>query len=137
MMREVQLVQMDAQYTGFKDNSFDVVVCIQNGISTFRVNPVDLVRESLRITIDGGKSLFSTYTDEIWEARLDWFRLQAEENLLGEIDWEKTERGTIVCKDGFVATTFSKADFHNVASELGVSCDVIEVDSSSLFGIFS
>jgi len=137
MKTEVQLAQMDARTTGFKDNSFDVVVCIQNGISAFKVNPVELVKESLRITVDGGKCLFSTYSDKIWEERLSWFELQAKEKLLGEIDREKTVRGTIVCKDGFVATTFSKDDFRRIANELEVSCEIKEVDSSSLFGIFS
>lgn len=132
----VQLVQMDAGTTAFQDESFDAVVCIQNGISAFKVDPVLLVRESLRITSREGKCFFSTYSDKIWEDRLYWFRLQAEEKLLGEIDWNKTERGTIVCKDGFVAKTFSEHDFLKIARSLGVSCEVTEVDSSSLFGIF-
>ncbi|MFW9925718.1 MAG: class I SAM-dependent methyltransferase [Candidatus Thorarchaeota archaeon] len=137
MMKNAQLAQMNAQCTAFQDNSFDVVVCIQNGISAFKVNPIDLVRESLRITEDGGKCLFSSYSDKIWEDRLEWFRLQSEEHLLGEIDWEKTERGIIVCKDGFVSTTFSETDFRKIANKLDVSCEIVEVDSSSLFGIFS
>lgn len=133
----IQLAQMDAGTTAIKDGSFDAIVCIQNGISAFKVDPVVLVGESLRIAIRGGKCLFSTYSDNIWEERLHWFQLQAEENLLGDIDWNNTKRGTIVCEDGFVATTFSEDDFLRVASELGVSCEIIEVDSSSLFCIFS
>jgi 2-polyprenyl-6-hydroxyphenyl methylase/3-demethylubiquinone-9 3-methyltransferase len=132
----VQLLQMDAGNTAILNDSFDVVICIQNGISAFKVDPVILVRESLRIAISGGKCLFSTYSDKIWEERLHWFQLQAEENLLGDIDWNKTKRGTIVCKDGFVATTFTEADFLKIAQELEVSCEIVEVDSSSLFGIF-
>ncbi len=133
----IQLAQMDAGTTAIQDGTFDIVVCIQNGISAFKVDPVILVGESLRITNHGGKCLFSTYSDRIWEERLHWFQLQAEEKLLGDIDWNKTKRGTIVCKDGFVATTFSEDDFLRVARELGVSCEMVEVDSSSLFCIFS
>lgn len=132
----IQLAQMDAETMGIQDESFDVIVCIQNGISAFKIDPVVLVEESLRITNRGGKCLFSTYSDEIWEERLDWFKLQAEEKLLGDIDWNKTKRGTIVCKDGFVATTFTEAGFLKIAHELEVSCEIVEVDSSSLFGIF-
>ncbi|MGD9395087.1 MAG: class I SAM-dependent methyltransferase [Candidatus Thorarchaeota archaeon] len=134
---EAQLAQMDAGMTALKDDSFDVVICIQNGISAFKVDPVVLVRESLRIAVPGGKCLFSTYSEKIWEDRLNWFELQAQENLLGDIDRDKTKRGTIVCKDGFIATTFSKEDFRKIARKLGVSCEIKEVDSSSLFGIFS
>ena len=132
-----QLVQMDAGMTALRNDSFDVVICIQNGISAFKVDPTSLVEESLRIAIPRGKCLFSTYSDRIWEERLHWFELQAKEKLLGEIDRDKTKRGTIVCKDGFVSTTFEEADFHSIAQELGVSCETMEVDSSSLFGIFS
>jgi 2-polyprenyl-6-hydroxyphenyl methylase/3-demethylubiquinone-9 3-methyltransferase len=136
MSDSIQLAQMTAETTAIQDNSFDVVICIQNGISAFKIDPVVLVRESLRIAVRGGKCLFSTYSDKIWEERLDWFRLQADEKLLGDIDWNKTERGTIVCEDGFVATTFSEDDFLRIARELGVSCETEEVDSSSLFGIY-
>ncbi|MFW9808325.1 MAG: class I SAM-dependent methyltransferase [Candidatus Thorarchaeota archaeon] len=135
--RSIQLIQMDAAASAFQDNSFDVVVCIQNGISAFKVDPVALVGESLRISKLGGKCIFSTYSDHIWEDRLNWFELQAEEKLLGDIDWNKTKKGTIVCKDGFVATTFSEGDFHWIAGKLGISCEIIEVDESSLFGIFT
>lgn len=133
----VQLVQMNAGTTAIQNDSFDVVICIQNGISVFKVDPVVLVRESLRIMIPGGKCIFSTYSDKIWEERLRWFQLQAEEKLLGEINLKETKKGTIVCKDGFVATTFSEDDFLKIAHTLGVSCDIIEIDSSSLFGIFT
>ena len=132
-----QLVQMDAGMTALRNDSFDVVICIQNGISAFKVDPTSLVEESLRIAVRGGKCLFSTYSDKIWEERLHWFELQAEEQLLGDIDWNKTERGTIVCKDGFVSTTITETDFLKIANELEVSCEIIEVDSSSLFGVFS
>jgi 2-polyprenyl-6-hydroxyphenyl methylase/3-demethylubiquinone-9 3-methyltransferase len=132
-----ELAQMTAGQTAFRDDTFDVVVCIQNGISAFKVDPRDLVRESLRIIRPTGRCFFSTYSDRIWEDRLDWFRLQAEENLLGKIDWDRTERGTIVCKDGFTATTFTEAEFLEIASDIGAECKTIEVDSSSLFGIFS
>lgn len=132
-----QLVQMDAGKTSFQSDSFDIVICIQNGLSAFKIEPKALIEESLRITVRGGKCLFSTYSDKIWEERLHWFELQAEEKLLGEIDFARTKRGIIVCKDGFMATTFVEADFDNIARELGVSCETIEVDSSSLFGIFT
>ena len=136
-LTSTQLVQMDAGMIALQNDSFDVVICIQNGISAFKVDPINLVEESLRIAVPGGKCLFSTYSDRIWDERLHWFKLQAEEKLIGEIDLTKTKRGTIVCKDGFVATTFSESDFNDIARELGVSCETIEVDSSSLFAIFT
>jgi len=129
----VQLFQMNAVSLGFKNDVFDVVVCIQNGISSFGVDPIELVRESLRVTRPNGFCLFSSYSDKIWEERLEWFSIQSEMGLIGEIDWEKTEKGLIVCKDGFTATTFRERDFKEIASALGFEAHLLEIDESSLF----
>ena len=48
----------------FPDKSFDVVVCLQNGISAFHVDQIELIRESLRVTKPGGLILFSTYSSK-------------------------------------------------------------------------
>jgi 2-polyprenyl-6-hydroxyphenyl methylase/3-demethylubiquinone-9 3-methyltransferase len=133
----LNLIQMNAVCTGFKADSFDTVVCIQNGISAFKVDPLALLGESLRITKSRGKCLFSTYSEKIWEERLEWFQLQADEGLLGEIDWDNTGDGTIRCKDGFIATTVTKDDFMHFAEKLSVTCEIEEIDSSSLFCILS
>ncbi|MHA2231478.1 MAG: class I SAM-dependent methyltransferase, partial [Candidatus Hodarchaeales archaeon] len=68
-----------------------------------------------------------------WDERLEWFELQAKEGLLGEIDWDETRNGTIVCKDGFRATTVSPADFTLLAADLHVQAAIEEVDNSSIF----
>jgi SAM-dependent methyltransferase len=127
------LAQMDAARLGFRDGAFDRVVCIQNGISAFHVDPRSLVRESIRVTRPGGLALFSSYSEAFWEHRLEWFALQAEEGLVGEIDRERTRDGTIVCTDGFTATTMGPREFTALAEELGVSARVVEIDSSSVF----
>jgi ubiquinone/menaquinone biosynthesis C-methylase UbiE len=43
------LVCADAAYLPFRDKRFDCVICIQNGISAFKIDPRELIRESLRI----------------------------------------------------------------------------------------
>lgn len=131
----LDLLQMSAERLGVSANGVDVVVCVQNGISAFRVDPLLLVREALRVTRRGGVCLFSSYSDRFWDARLHWFRLQSEAGLLGEIDWNRTRDGTIVCDDGFVATTFGPDRFRALARELGVASDVVEVDNSSIFWV--
>ena len=133
----MNLLQMDAAFTGFKSDSFDTVICIQNGISAFKIDPATLFGESLRVTKSGGKCLFSTYSEKIWEERLEWFKIQADVGLLGEIDWDGTGNGTIRCYDGFVAKTVSKNDFKHFADKISVTCEIEEVDSSSLFCILT
>lgn len=127
------LLGMDATRLAFPDKLFDAVVCIQNGISAFHVDPRDLVGESIRVARPEGIILFSSYSERFWQARLEWFRLQAEAGLLGEIDYEKTRDGVIVCKDGFTATTVNPNQFRAFAKGFNVVTKIIEVDESSLF----
>ncbi len=124
---------MDAARLGFAPASFDAVACIQNGLSAFHVPPRDILREALRVVRPGGRVLASTYADAFWEDRLDWFRRQAREGLVGEIDEERTRRGEIACRDGFRATTFSPDDLLRLAGGLRASVEIREVDGSSLF----
>jgi ubiquinone/menaquinone biosynthesis C-methylase UbiE len=127
------LLQMDAVALGFRDQVFDVVLCIQNGISAFKVDQQALIAESIRVTRAGGRVLFSSYSAKFWDARLEWFRLQSKQGLLGEIDGAATGNGVIVCKDGFRATTLSPDDFVSLTSGLGVRRRIEEVDASSIF----
>jgi SAM-dependent methyltransferase len=127
------LLAMDAYKQGFKSETFDLVFCIQNGISAFGGNPEMLINESVRITKKGGTVLFSSYSDKFWEHRLEWFKIQSENYLIGEIDYDLTGDGTIVCKDGFRATTFNSERFRLLTSSIHGSISIREIDDSSIF----
>ncbi len=127
------LLAMDAVRLSFQDDAFDLVACIQNGISAFHIDHRALVNEAVRVTRSGGTVLFSSYSPKFWDDRLRWFRIQAEHGLVGEIDEEATGDGVIVCKDGFTASTVSPDEFQTLTSELGLSATITEVDGSSLF----
>ncbi len=127
------LAAMDAVHLGFRAGAFDIVACIQNGISAFHVDRRALMAESLRVAKAGGKVLFSTYSEKFWEHRLDWFERQAAAGLLGELDYDQTRDGLIVCKDGFRASTVSAAEFKELAAGLKATLSIEEVDGSSLF----
>ena len=129
----LRLYVMDAIVLGFKDNQFDITLCIQNGISAFHVAPERLLHEAIRVTRAGGIVLFSSYSVKFWENRLEWFIDQATHGLIGEIDELATGNGTIVCKDGFTATSITAEKFHDLASLFDVSAYVYEIDESSLF----
>lgn len=128
-----RVLQMNAVALGFRDRAFDVVVCIQNGISAFGVDQRALIAESIRVTRSGGRVLFSSYSEKFWNQRLEWFRVQSEHGLLGEIDWDATGDGVIVCRDDFKATTVSPDEFLALASSLSVRARIEEVDESSVF----
>ncbi|MFX1588374.1 MAG: class I SAM-dependent methyltransferase [Promethearchaeota archaeon] len=127
------LANMDAINLGFQDSVFDVVVCIQNGISAFQVNKRVLVKEAIRVTKHEGLILFSTYSDKFWDNRLKWFQLQSEAGLLGTIDYQKSKNGTIICKDGFKATVIRPNQFISITDGLNIDLEIIEIDESSLF----
>jgi SAM-dependent methyltransferase len=131
--KNCHLLEMNAVALGFHDQQFDDVVCIQNGISAFKVDRRRLVEEAVRVTRPGGIVLFSSYSPRFWEARLEWFQIQADHGLIGEIDPKATKDGVIVCKDGFRATTISPDDFRSLTSGLGVSARTTEFNGSSIF----
>jgi ubiquinone/menaquinone biosynthesis C-methylase UbiE len=128
-----QLFVMNAVKLGFRDRQFDVVVCIQNGIAVFNEDQRDLIEEAVRVTRSGGKVLFSSYSERFWKDRLEWFRIQSQHGLIGEIDEEATRDGVIICKDGFKASTVSPDDFISLTSDFEINPILTEVDGSSLF----
>jgi SAM-dependent methyltransferase len=111
---------------------FDVVVCIQNDIAIFNVDQRKLIKEALHVTRSGGRVLFSSYSERFWKDRLEWFRIQSQHGLIGEIDDDATGDGVIVCKDGFKASTFSPDDFISLTSNFEIEPIITEVDGSSL-----
>jgi ubiquinone/menaquinone biosynthesis C-methylase UbiE len=129
----IRLAQMDAIKLAFPDHSFDIVVCIQNGMSAFHVSPRALIAESIRVTKKGGRLVFSSYSAKFWEERLEWFQIQSRAGLVGEIDWEATKEGMIVCKDGFRGMTFGPDDFKTLVASFGFPFNICEVDESSVF----
>ena len=129
----VELAVMDAGRTGLRAGTFDLTVCIQNGISAFQVDPPVLVREAVRITRSGGRVLFSSYAARFWDARLEWFEAQAAHGLIGAIDRAATRDGVIVCQDGFRAVTVDEDGFRRLVEPLGLTPRLVEVDGSSLF----
>ena len=128
---------MDATSTGFRDSTFDYVICVQNGIAAFNVDQRRLIAESVRITKNRGLIIFSSYSSKIWRERLQWFRLQAEAGLLGEIDWRRTHAGTIICKNGFMATTVAPEGFRRLTVDFPVDVFIEEVDASSIFCVLT
>lgn len=70
----VSLYQMDAASLGFRERAFDCIVCIQNGISAFHVDPRILISESLRATRPGGLILFSSYSNKFWKEPIEMVR---------------------------------------------------------------
>lgn len=134
-LSNVKFLEMNAGDLTFEEKKFDVVFAIQNGISAFKIEPQKLARECLRITKKGGNVVFSSYSEKIWDARLEWFLKQSEKGLLGEIDLNKTGKGTIIGRDGFKATTYSKKDFSDLAVDLNVNSYIKEVDQSSIFWV--
>ena len=127
------LAAADASAVGFCDDTFNLVFCIQNGISAFGGDRRRLIAEAVRVTRTGGIVLFSSYSEKFWPQRLEWFEQQAQEGLLGEIDHDLTQDGVIVCKDGFRATTVSADEFRSLTIDLPVKASIVEVNQSSLF----
>ena len=127
-----QLKVMDAHKLEF-GSEFDIVICLQNGLSALKNDAHHLIQQSMKVLTPGGKAYFSSYSSKFWEHRMAWFHEQADKGLLGEIDLEKTKNGIIVCKDGFAATTYSQEDMEKLGQAIGYNYLIKEIDESSLF----
>jgi len=132
---KVHFIQMDAGELGFINNTFDAVLCIQNGLSAFKVEMKKLISEAMRVTRPGGQVFFSTYSEKFWQHRLEWFKIQSKHGLIGEIDYEQTGNGVIICKDGFKAVTILPKEFSKLSLELNLNSEIKETDNSSVFFI--
>ena len=132
---KVHFFQMDAGELCFPNQTFNAVLCIQNGLSAFKVNRQKLIREAVRVTKSGGLIFLSTYAEKFWQHRIKWFEIQSAHDLIGEIDYDKTGEGVIMCKDGFRAETISIDEFAELSYSLKLSSEIIEIDDSSLFCI--
>lgn len=127
-------MNMNAEKLNFPKNKFDVVVCIQNGISAFHIDQKKLILEAIRVTKPGGKILFSSYSKKFWEHRLNWFKIQSEYGLIGEIDFKKSKNGNIICKDGFTASTVDRKKIKSLLTNIyNIKFSSEEIDESSIF----
>lgn len=115
------------------EEKYDIVICAQNGLSAIKGDHGALARKALSLLAEGGKALFSTYSVHFWAYRLAWFQEQADKWLLGELDFEKSIHGKIICKDGFTAATFSEAELRSLGESTGKPFYIEEVDRSSVF----
>lgn len=122
---------MDVHQMSF-DRPFDVILCLQNGLSAMRADQAT-VQEILACLAPGGSAYFSTYSGKFWDHRIAWFQEQASKGLLGELDMERTRDGVIICKDGFRATTQTPEEYEALGRASGLPYEVTEVDQSSLF----
>jgi 2-polyprenyl-6-hydroxyphenyl methylase/3-demethylubiquinone-9 3-methyltransferase len=128
-----EFLEMDAAELRFPNGAFDAVVCIQNGVCAFGVDQLRLLEEAVRVTRPGGRVMLSSYSHRFWPHRLQWFEVQAERGLVGEIDYSSTGEGVIACKDGFRAGAMSREDFEALCARADLKPVITEVDGSSLF----
>jgi len=127
-----EIMTMDVHNLTFKEK-FDVICCLQNGLSAMKVASPDCIEKILRMVVSGGKVYFSTYSEKFWEYRVKWFKEQAENGLLGELDLDKTKDGVIICKDGFKAIMHTPKDLKKIGDLSGYEYQIQEVDESSVF----
>lgn len=125
------MVTMDAHVMAF-DGTFNVILCLQNALSAMRSN-TSVIDHIIKLLAPGGTAYFSSYSAKFWEWRLKWFEEQADKGLLGEIDYDQTKDGVIVCKDGFRAITHSLEQLGEIGEIIGLPYQIEEVDESSIF----
>lgn len=130
-----KIIEMDINNMHF-NNSFDTILCLQNGLSSMQITN-NTISKILKMLNPGGIAFFSSYSDKFWNIRLKWFEEQMNKGLLGKIDYTKTKDGTIICKDGFVGTTYTQDDLDKIGKSSGYPYYIKEIDNSSVFLIIN
>lgn len=130
-----RMITMDVNKMKFT-KSFDVILCLQNGLSAMRADST-VICNILGTLNQGGTAYFSSYSPKFWNFRLEWFEEQASKGLLGEIDYAQTQNGVIICRDGFKAITHSPEDFKKIGEASGYPYKIQEIDESSIFLIIN
>lgn len=126
------IITMDVKNITLQEK-FEVLLCLQNGLSAMKITSSDLIKKILEMVEVGGKAYFSTYSEKFWEYRIMWFKEQAQKGSLGELDLDKTKDGVIFCKDGFKAMTYTLEALKNIGELSGYEYEIQEVDESSVF----
>ena len=127
-----EVICMDVRNISYNEQ-FDVVLAMQNALSSIKLPPMELIKLSLCALKPGGEVYMSTYSEKIWDHRLLWFQEQAEKGLLGELDMDKSRDNVIVCKNGFSSVSFSWDELDSLGKASGCPYTVQEVDDSCLF----
>lgn len=129
-MTDIKLMSVDA--LDYDDASFDLVLCMQNGLSAFGLDPLTVIKEACRVLKPTGRLICCTYSEAFWDTRLRWFRLQSDAGLLGSIDEENTKDGVIKCVDGFVSSAITTKGFEDYAEQLNLNIAIDNLTSGSL-----
>ncbi|MCP4430248.1 MAG: class I SAM-dependent methyltransferase [Gammaproteobacteria bacterium] len=132
LLQNVSVRKADVTSIDSPDNSYDLVLCMQNGLSAFGNNPLNVVRESCRVLNETGKLICCTYSEKIWPDRLKWFREQSNAGLLSPVDEGKTGNNIVVCQDGFTSSAMSRSEFKFISNELNLAHEIYEIESGSL-----
>lgn len=130
---ECEFHLMDATDLELPDDTFDSVLCLQNGICAFGCDREALVREAARVCRSGGRLVFSSYAAEFWPHRLAWFEAQAAHGMMGAVDHEASGDGVIVCADGFRAGLMTPGEFAELWRRVGLEPEISNVDGSATF----
>ena len=136
-INNVDVITMNVNSLEFDDESFDCVLCLQNGLSAFGMDPLVVLKEGWRVTKKRGCLICSTYSDAFWPYRLAWFHEQANAGLLGEIDNDKSNSGIITCKDGFISRSTRAEDFRHYAELLNLNVEICTLNSGSLIATYT
>lgn len=130
--QNARLMLMDAHNLSFNE-AFDVILCLQNGLSAIKARPDEYVKVISNNLSPGGIAFISTYSPKFWQHRLKWFQEQASKGLLGEVDLDLSCDGVVVCKDGFCSASQTVDELKLAGEASGCEHEIVEVDESIIF----
>jgi len=128
-VKNAEVILEDAEGTGFKDRTFDVVF-IGLTFCNFGETKQRVLSEIRRILKDGGKFILSVYSEDAFDSRTQMYdKIKLDYKILDEL------KGMVQFKDGAVSEQFSMKDMKRMLAEAGFV--ITGAQSGSIFHIIS
>jgi len=111
---------MEADKLGFKDESFDYVVCLDNTFGNMPDIELDVLKEMARACKKGGCMIVSVFSENAEDVQFENYARIGLKNI-------KDDGNAIHTEEGFYSRRFSKDELVKLFEKIGLECKVIKI----------
>ncbi len=121
----VKISLEDAEKTQFKDNYFDIILCMGNTFGNFGEEREKILEEIKRILKNSGSLIISCYNENALESRMELY----DKVLANNYKLIDKDKGTIILKDNVITQQFTKEEITKIMQDAGFIIEEIEKGS--------
>ena len=106
-LKNVKVSLQDAEKTHFKDNSFDVVVCMGSTFDNFGETKTKILLEIKRVLKNKGLFILGVYNENALKARLKFYKMLSKEFIL-------KGKGKVIFNKSIISEQFSEDEIRTI-----------------------